>query len=338
MDKKVRMADIARQLGVSVVSVSKALSGQSGVSEQTRARILETASQMGYVPLRTRDRSPGPPNSGNIGVLVADQFFADNTFYSSLYRSLVSRSSECGYSTLLELVTQKAEAERALPVMVQRKKVDGLIFLGEIDRDYLHAVCSCGLPYVLLDFYDEDLEVCSVTSDNVTGGYRLTKHLLDTGRDRIGFVGSVCSTSSITDRFLGYCKALYRADIRLRPDWVLEDRQGRTAYIPLTLPEDMPQAFVCNCDEVALRLIDALTKAGCRVPEDVAVAGYDDYHQDRPGFPPLTTYRVNTRQMGSAAINQLIRQISGEEAVSENIVVSGRIIQRRSTSIGIGGH
>lgn len=337
MDKKVRMADIAKQLGVSVVSVSKALSGKEGVSAQTRAKILEAASQMGYVPLRVREHNAEQTSSGNIGILVADQFFADNTFYSNLYRNMVNRCSECGYSALLELVTQKAEAERSLPVMIQRRKVDGLIFLGEMDRDYLHTVCSCGLPYVLLDFYDEDLEVCSVTSDNVTGGYRLTRHLLDTGRHRIGFVGSVSSTSSIMDRFLGYCKALYRAEIALRPDWVLEDRQGRTTYIPLSLPEDMPQAFVCNCDEIALRLIDALTKAGYRVPEDVAVAGYDDYHQDRPGFPPLTTYRVNTRRMGSVAVNQLIRQINGEEAVSENIVVSGQVIVRRSTSIGRGG-
>ncbi len=333
MEKKVRMADIAERLGVSVVSVSKALSGKDGVSEQTRAKIVEAAGQMGYVPLRTKEHKAGRSNSGNIGILVADQFFADNTFYSSLYRSLVNRCNEYGYSALLELVTPEMESKRFLPVMVQRSKVDGLIFMGEIDRDYLRMVGSCALPYVLLDFYDEDLEVSSVTSDNVTGGYRLTRHLLNTGRDRIGFVGSVLSTSSIMDRFLGYAKAMLRAGLSLRPDWVLEDRQGRTAYIPLSLPEDMPQAFVCNSDETALLLIDALAKAGYRVPEDVAVAGYDDYHQDRPGIPPLTTYRVNTRKMGRIAVNQLIRQINGEEAVSENIVVSGRIIQRRSTSI-----
>ena len=304
MDKKVRMEDIAKRLGVSVVSVSKALAGKDGVSEQTRAKILEAASQMGYVPLRTREHIPERASSGNIGILVPDQFFADNTFYSNLYRNLVTRCSERGYSALLELVTAEAEARRSLPVMIQRKKVDGLIFLP----------------------------VCSVTSDNVTGGYRVTEHLLDTGRDRIGFVGSVLSTSSIMDRYLGYCKALHRAGIALRPDWVLEDRQGRTTYIPLILPEDMPQAFVCNCDETALRLIDALTKAGLRVPEDVAVAGYDDYHQDRPGFPPLTTYRVNTKDMGRIAIDQLIGQIGGEPAVAENIVVGGRIITRRSTA------
>ncbi len=332
MDKKVRMADIGKRLGVSVVSVSKALSGKDGVSEQTRERIIETAREMGYVPLRNRERPVEQSSSGNIGILVADQFFADNTFYSNLYRNLVNRCSECGYSTLLELVSPEAETRRSLPVMIQRKKVDGLIFMGEIDRDYLRMVSGCGLPYVLLDFYDEDLEVCSVTSDNVTGGYRLTKHLLDTGRDRIAFVGSVLSTSSIMDRFLGYCKALYRAEIPLRADWIIEDRQGVTAFIPLTLPEDMPQAFVCNCDETALRLIDVLAKAGYRVPEDIAVAGYDDYHQERPGVPPLTTYRVNTKKMGRIAVDQLICQINDEGAVAENIVVSGRVIRRRSTA------
>ena len=132
---------------------------------------------------------------------------------------------------------------------------------------------------------------------------------------------------------MGYCKALRRAGIPLRRDWVLEDRQGRTTFIPLSLPEDMPQAFVCNCDETALLLIDALTKAGYRVPEDIAVAGYDDYHQDRPGIPPLTTYRVDTRTMCRIAISQLNRQICGEESIVGNIVVNGRIILRRSTAV-----
>ena len=69
-----------------------------------------------------------------------------------------------------------------------------------------------------------------------------------------------------------------------------------------------------------------------RVPEDVAVAGYDDYHQERPGVPPLTTYRVNTRKMGRIAVDQLISQINGDAAVAENIVVGGRVIRRRSTA------
>lgn len=333
MDKKVRMADIAARLGVSVVSVSKALAGKDGVSSQTREKIVEAAREMGYAPLRTREHHPAQASSGNIGVLVADHFFADNTFYSNLYRCVANRCGECGYSTLLELVIPEAEAKRTTPVMVQRRKVDGLIFLGQIDRDYLHEAGSCGLPYVLLDFYDENLEVCSVTSDNITGGCRLTKHLLDTGRDRIGFVGSILSTSSIMDRYLGYHKALCRAGIPLREDWVLEDRQGRTTYIPLTLPKEMPQAFVCNCDEMALLLIDALDRAGYRVPEDVAVAGYDDYHQDRPGIPPLTTYRVNTERMGRVAVDRLIDLINGGEPIAENIVVGGRLIQRRSTAV-----
>ena len=149
-NKKIRMADIAARLGVSVVSVSKALSGKDGVSEETRARIVELAQEMGYTPLRTREHHPVQASSGNIGVLVADQFFADNTFYSNLYRRIVKRCGECGYSALLELVTPEAESRRSMPVMVQRRKVDGLIFLGEIDRAYLHSVSACGLPYVLL--------------------------------------------------------------------------------------------------------------------------------------------------------------------------------------------
>ena len=103
MDKKIRMADIAQQLGISVVSVSKALSGKEGVSEDTRARVLELARQMDYVPLRSREKAEPRTSSGNIGILMADLFFEDNTFYSNMYRQLVMCCGKNGYSAMLEL-------------------------------------------------------------------------------------------------------------------------------------------------------------------------------------------------------------------------------------------
>lgn len=331
MEKKVRMADIARELGISVVSVSKALAGKDGVSEEMRSKILALAKEMGYVPLRAKLWEHKQSKSGNIGILLMDQFFEDNTFYSNMYRQLVMSCNEHGYSAMLELVTPDAEENRTIPAMVQGKKVDGLIFMGQISRDYIRSAVQSGLPYILLDFYDEELDADSVTSDNVAGGYHLTTHLIQSGRREIGFVGSIHSTSSIMDRFLGYSKALLRAGIPVRNDWVLEDRQGVTTVIPLTLPEQMPRAFVCSCDETAHNLVELLKRSGYRVPQDVAVAGYDDYHLAQFCSPQLTTYQVNTRDMGRLAVVQLVRHIKGERTTRENIVVCGKLIRREST-------
>ena len=123
MEKKIRMADIAKELGVSVVSVSKALSGQSGVSTQTRERILELAREWGYVPLRTKKPGSSGVVTGNIGILVADRFFSDSKFYSDLYRHVLMCCNEQGFSALLELVTPEAEKSCTIPAIVQSRKV-----------------------------------------------------------------------------------------------------------------------------------------------------------------------------------------------------------------------
>lgn len=331
MEKKVRMADIARQLGISVVSVSKALAGKDGVSESTRAKVLELARQMDYVPLRSKEKHEAPSQSGNVGILMADLFFADNTFYSNMYRQLLMCCHEHGYSAMLELVTADAENSCTIPALVLGHKVDGLIFMGELNEKYISAVVKCGLPYVLLDSYHENLNGDSVTSDNLTGGYRLTQHLIRSGRTRIGFVGSIYATSSIMDRFLGYSKALLQAGIPVRMDWVLEDRIGKTTPMTPVLPKEMPEAFLCSCDDTAYTVVELLKRSGYRIPQDVAVAGYDDYHIAQFCSPQLTTYRVNTKDMGRHAVAQLIRQIRGEPVTHGNMIVCGEVILREST-------
>ena len=145
-----------------------------------------------------------------------------------------------------------------MPTFLVNHKVDGLIFMGEIDRRYLAAAIQHGLPFMLLDFYDDAIAADCVLSDNTSGSYMITEHLIETGRRNIAFVGSVLSTSSIMDRYLGYVKALLRARLPVRPDWLIEDRDSRGIFIPITLPVEMPDAFVCNCDEVAFNVVETL--------------------------------------------------------------------------------
>jgi LacI family transcriptional regulator len=329
MEKKVRMADIAQKLGISIVSVSKGLAGKDGVSAEMREKILATAKELGYElhePKKTEN-----PASGNIGILVADRFVADNAFYPALYRQVMVRSAEYGYSTIMEIVSVEAEKSCTIPAMILGDKVDGIIFMGELRRNYLKTVTNTGLPYILLDFYDEELDADSVTSDNLSGGYRLTAELLRKGYRDIGFVGSIDATSSIMDRYLGYAKALLRAGIPIRPEWRLEDRDAEGRFIPLALPDVLPRAFVCNCDEIAYNLVEQLKRKGLRVPEDVAVAGYDDYQFAMVCDPHLTTYHVNVEDMGRAAAAQLIRKIKGKHFTGGNSVVSGKLVRREST-------
>ena len=148
MAKPVRMADIAEKLDISVVSVSKALAGKSGVSEEMRARIVALARQMGYEGTRVHGELAG---TGNIGVLVSDRFFHENSFYTSLYRSLVLGSGNEGFTCMMEIVTLEAEQKCDIPALVAGRKVDGLIFMGNLSPAYLRRVGEAGLPSLMLD-------------------------------------------------------------------------------------------------------------------------------------------------------------------------------------------
>lgn len=328
MGKPVRMADIAEKLNISVVSVSKALAGKPGVSEEMRAKVVALARQMGYEGGRT---SPEPGGTGNIGVLVSDRFFDESTFYNSLYRSLVLSSGEEGFTCMLEIVSQEAEGALRMPALIAGRKVDGLILMGNLERDYLQTVVDSGLPCVLLDFHMSGLKLDCVVSDNIEGGFALTSHLLEQGRRDIAFVGSILSTSSIMDRYLGYQRALREAGIVPREDWLLEDRNRDGSFIPLTLPQQMPQAFVCNCDEVAYNLVALLREAGIRVPEEAAVCGYDDFRFATLCQPQLTTYRVDVELMAQTAVNRLSARIRREEGRTMRYTVPGRLVVRESS-------
>ena len=131
MAKRVRMADIAEKLGISIVSVSKGLAGKDGVSEEMREKILETAKEMGYLPPA---KSTAAQRSINIGILVADRHFGDNTFYANLYRSLVSHCNRLKYQCMLEIVMPHAEDGCVLPLILAGGSVDALVFMGEIGR------------------------------------------------------------------------------------------------------------------------------------------------------------------------------------------------------------
>lgn len=329
MDKKVRMIDIARQLDISVVSVSKALAGKEGVSHEVRQKILETAQELGYLK---KDQTKQEVSAKEIiGILVADRFFSDNTFYSSMYRTILMKYSKLGFSVMLEIVSQEDEMNCVLPQMASAKLVDGIIFMGEIDRHYLSNVKSVGIPHILLDFYDDTLGGDSVCSDNIHGAYNLTKHLIEMGCRKIGFVGNILSTSSILDRYLGYCKALVCNHISIHEQWIIKDRNDQGDFIDFELPEEELEGFICSCDEVAYNLVNKLTSLGYKVPEDIKVAGYDDFTYAHICNPPLTSYHVNVEDMGEEVVTRLVKKIRGKHVTEGCTIIKGYFVARQST-------
>ena len=199
--KKPTMRDIAKAVGTSAVTVSKAIAGKPGMSDRLRGRILKKAEELGY-------EYPGgeravPRQNLDIGILIPDRYFEADSFYAVMYKHLISCLSAQGHFGLLEILRPEDEESLTLPMLIRSGRVAGLILLGEPSKAYYRMIAQAGTPVVFLDFYDEQANADAVAGDNAYGAYRLTCHLIRRGHTRIGFVGNVRATSSIMVRFLG---------------------------------------------------------------------------------------------------------------------------------------
>ena len=308
--KHVTMRDIARALGVSVVTVSKALSGRDGVGEALREKIGQKARELGY-QYDPAGKSAADRSKHEVGVLIPDRFFGANTFYASLYKKLILHLSNRGYYGILEILSERDEADMKLPGLLENSRVGAMVLIGQVSSAYIDRLVQVRVPYLFVDFYNERAGVEAIVSDSIYGSYLLTCHLIHAGHRDIGFIGKIDATSRIMDRYLGFYKGMIEHNLPVRPQWVLPDRDQRGLFIDVTLPDALPTAFVCNCDEVALRLIRRLSMAGKRVPQDISVVGFDDFLIASLSEPPLTTFRVDLDNMGRLAAEEIISKMSG---------------------------
>ena len=328
--KKPTMRDIARAVGTSAVTVSKALAGKTGMSDELRTKIMRTAAEMGYEyphsnRLQAREHL-------EIGILIPDRFFEADSYYAEMYKRLVKRLADLGHFGLLELLEAENEQKLVLPSLLATKHVDGLILLGEPAKAYYRKVAQAGTPVVFLDFYDEQANADAVAGDNAYGTYRLTSHLIRHGHRKIGFVGNIKATGSIMDHFLGYYRAMLMNDLQVREDWIIPDREMTGGLKRPELPEEMPTALVCNCDMTARMMIDLLREKGWRVPEDVSVTGFDDYPLGSDGELPLSTFRIDTDGMIELAVKTLLERCAGGKKPFGRLVVGGQAVYRNSES------
>ena len=335
MAKNVKLADIANQVGVSVVTVSKALSGQKGVSDKLREKIIALADDLGY-----QHPSKGKNESGsrkqNVGILIHEKHFGKyNSFYLQMYQMLVTQLVGQGDYGILEVISREMEQDGILPNILKEGNLDAIVLLGEFSKSYCEFLKSENkIAVYCLDFSDEKKEVNSVISDSFYGAYYLTNYLFEQGHKDIAFVGSIFATSSIMDRYLGYTKSIMEHGQNIRPDWRIEDRDFETGYIfepeKLMLPLERPTAFVCNCDLTAGVLIKHLEQEGYSVPEDYSVVGYDNFIFPGTCDVEITTYEVDMLQMVKTLVEIMNRQSKENDSEGKTHIVTGHLVVKNS--------
>lgn len=335
MTKTVRLADIAEKVGVSVVTVSKALSGQKGVSEEMRHKIRVLAEEMGYMPVHSARQEKA--RSYTVGVITFERYFAKfASFYWKMYQELATQAVKENCFSMLEVIAELDENALEKPKLFEEERADGIIVIGKPKRDYLKMLYqNKKIPMVFLDFYDDEEIVDSVISAGFYGMYRMTEYLIKNGHTRIAYVGTLLYTESITDRYFGYCKALMEHGLEQKPEWIFNDRGYGDGLIGVnyrfSFPQDnMPEAFVCNNDVTAHALIEQLQEKGYHVPEDISVVGYDDYLYAEFGDSRITTYSVDMAEMSRSALACLVGRIENTGTDTKVYIVNGRLVERDS--------
>lgn len=323
------MQDIADQLGVTKVSVSKAINNQPGIGDALRKKILLTAKQLGYTKIKRETEK----QSYKFAWICPKRFFLeDETFYSTIYYYINKRCMEKGYSIVCFVINGKEELDGELPQRMISESFDGIFIAGEFHHDYLQKLKTVGGVKLAIDFCMPNLGIDSIVSDNFSTGQEVTAYLIQKGHQRIGFVGNIHNSSSICDRYFGYLKALRLNGLEVREDWHFANNDEVTGQYTLdfALPEDLPTAFVCHCDKAAFTLMQKLEGLGVRVPEDVSVISFDNTSICDLISPRLTSVDIDRKQIALYSIDQMLYRIGHSQSLPRKIYLGCRLIERNS--------
>lgn len=329
MAETVTLKDIASKLGVSVVTISNALSGKKGVSDSVRAQVLETAKALDY-DMKKYDNARR--NGTKIGIVVSERYLGMGTsFYWSIYQQIAYAASRNNSVTMLEVLDTQTENSGRLPIILGERQVDAVIILGWIQKEYARKIVnSTSMPVLLMDFWDEKLECDAILSNNYLGMYEMTCQLLSRGHEKIAFLGNINANGNIMDRYMGYQKALLERGIPIRNDWVISDRDAESGNMAVELPREMPTSFVCNSDLAASLLLEKLEEAGYSVPEDISIVGFDNFLFNHPFAEKITTYDVDIKAMAAIGVKTILKKVSGSDKRLGVRIIDGHVVSRSS--------
>jgi LacI family transcriptional regulator len=317
----ITIKDVARQAGVSVATVSRVYSGRDPVSEHTRVRVCEVGARLGYAP-HGAAQSLITNRTNTIGVLLPDLY---GEFFSEVIRGIDQTARRHGYHVIVSSAHQvPADMEAALRAM--RGRVDGMIIMSPgVAAGTQLAPRSTRFPTVLLNSAGEGEHAASITIANYEGAYAMVSHLLALGHRRIAILKGSDGNLDAAERLRGYRAALRDAGIEPAPALevagTFDEHSGFAAAERMLARDPRPSALFAANDSMAIGALAALRQAGVRVPEDIAIAGFDDIPIARYMDPPLTSVHVDIAALGERAARRLLDAMAAPEVLDRAVEV-----------------
>jgi LacI family transcriptional regulator len=330
----VTMMDIARDLDVSVVTVSKVLRNQGRISETTRRRVLRRAKQLNY-QMNWVARSLVTRRTFTIGLLLPE---FTHPFFAEIARAAAQTLRPHGYHVITSYFDEDPELELSEADSLLARQVDGLIIAsaqGERHLDMFRRIQARGVPFILVDRPIPGLDASFVGADNVAIGRVATEHLLGQGCRRIAHLRGPALGIAV-ERLEGYRQALAKRRWRVDPRYVVtggrSDDTGYAAMKKLLRLRPAPDGVFCFNDPSAIGAVKAIREAGLNVPDDIAVAGAGNVHYSDQLVVPLTTIDQSTCEMGRRAAELLLERIGQKRALKpKKILIPPKLIERKSS-------
>ena len=326
-----KLEDVAAVSGVSRSTVSRVLNGGS-VSEVTRLKVLAAMADTGYRPnLAARTLASG--RSGVVGVVihVAAEVLFQDIFFSGLFHGISQGLAERDAGMMLWLAN--LPKEQTLQRILGMRLFDGLLVTADtLDDPLVDGLVASDLPTVLIGHRHRDRSASYVDIHNERAAEQVVDHLISLGRTRIGHIAGRPGGTSAEERLTGYRRAVSRAGLGsdglvYRGDYLTQSGIDGAAF----LLEAGVDAIFAASDTMALGALQELARRGVHVPDDVAVAGFDDVIEAAEADPPLTTMRQDTRLLGVEAAHTLFRLLNDPDALPQRVILPTELLIRRST-------
>ncbi|HEU4668025.1 MAG TPA: LacI family DNA-binding transcriptional regulator [Arthrobacter sp.] len=339
MNRSASIKDVANHASVAVGTVSNVLNYPDRVSQRTKDRVLKAIDELGFIR-NDAARQLRAGHSRTIGLIVLD---VGNPFFTSVVRAAEDAAALHGSAVLLGDSGHDAGREANYIDLFQEQRVQGLLIspVGDV-TERLDLLRERGVPTVLVDRLADEEKFSSVAVDDDAGGYLAARHLLDTGRRRLAFVGGPTSIRQVADRLQGAQRAVKEepgATLKVLASDAMTVLAGRSVGNALVERgrDELPDGIFCANDLLALGVMQSLTMTHTfRIPEDVALIGYDDIDFAVSAVVPLSSIRQPTEELGRTAIELLTEEVESQNPKHRSVVFTPELVVRQSTGTAAG--
>lgn len=326
--KKIKMQDIADSLNISKATVSRALNNKEDISPQMKETILKKCEEMGY-SINHSAKALATQKNNIIGIVTSEVFTEEGEFfYKEIYTQIVKLLDSVGYATTLKIVTAEEKNKLTMPFFIQNAMIDGIIVIGELNKEFISVLGRNEIPMVLVDFDLGTNEYDSIVTSNVLSTGSIVDMLIKQEYKNIAFVGNSNLTNSIYERYWGYRMEMEKNNLQVVQ---LVDK-NHSDEEPTFCEHDIQDydVFICNNDYTAYRLVEFIKSLGFSIPLQKRVIGFDNTLYSDISVPKISTIEVKRAIFAREAVGMLLERMKNENREIINLTLTGKYVQKES--------